>query len=129
MPGVAIWFGWKTLFPEKMFAIWLLDYIFAFALGIAFQYFTIKPMRNLSVGQGLIQAIKADAASLTAWQVGMYGFMALAQFYLFHHLLGAHLEVNSTEFWFMMQLAMIAGFATSYPINWLLIRHGIKEQM
>jgi hypothetical protein len=29
----------------------------------------------------------------------------------------------------MMQIAMLFGFATSYPINWWLIRAGIKEQM
>jgi hypothetical protein len=39
------------------------------------------------------------------------------------------LEVNTPEFWFIMQLAMIAGFATSYPVNWWLIRAGIKEGM
>ncbi|MEO8519675.1 MAG: DUF4396 domain-containing protein [Dermatophilaceae bacterium] len=26
------------------------------------------------------------------------------------------------EFWFMMQLAIVAVFATAYPVNWLLIR-------
>jgi hypothetical protein len=29
----------------------------------------------------------------------------------------------------MMQLAMIAGFGTSYPVNWWLITKGIKERM
>jgi hypothetical protein len=29
----------------------------------------------------------------------------------------------------MMQLAMGVGFATSYPMNWWLIRNGIKEEM
>ena len=33
------------------------------------------------------------------------------------------------EFWFAMQLAMLAGFVTSYPVNWLLIRIGWKERM
>jgi len=28
-----------------------------------------------------------------------------------------------------MQFAMIAGFATAYPMNWWLIRRGIKEKM
>ena len=59
----------------------------------------------------------------------MYGFMAFAQFYLFRHLLGVPLEVNTPEFWFVMQIAMIAGFCTSYPVNWWLIRVGIKERM
>lgn len=126
VPAVAVWFGWKTLFSEKIFAVWILDYVLAFGLGVAFQYFTIKPMRNLSAGEGIVQAIKADAASLTAWQIGMYGFMALAQFYL---LKGVRLEPNMFEFWFMMQIAMIAGFTTSYPVNWWLIKTGVKEKM
>jgi hypothetical protein len=112
-----------------MFAVWLLDYAFAFLIGVAFQYFTIKPMRNLSPGEGLWAALKADTLSLTAWQIGMYGFMAFAQFYFFRALLGTRLEVNSFEFWFMMQLAMICGFVTSYPVNWWLVGSGIKERM
>ncbi len=129
-PVVAVSLGWTTLFSEKMFAVWILDYIFALVLGIAFQYFAIKPMRDdLSPAQALRLALKADVLSLTAWQIGMYGIMALAQFYLFRHLLGVRMETNTTEFWFMMQLAMIAGFLTSYPVNWRLIRAGVKEAM
>nr|WP_255599473.1 DUF4396 domain-containing protein [Afifella sp. IM 167] len=129
VPAVAIWFGWQTIFAEKMFAVWILDFVLAFAFGIAFQYFTIKPMRGLSPLEGLVQALKADTLSLTAWQVGMYGFMALAHFWIFKHLLGAELQVASVEFWFMMQVAMLCGFATAYPVNWWLIRAGIKEKM
>ena len=129
VPAIAIWFGYQTLFSEKMFAVWILDFIFAFVFGIAFQYFTIVPMRNLSMGEGLVAALKADTLSLTAWQIGMYGFMAIAQFYLFRYLLGLRLEVNTPEFWFIMQIAMLAGFITSYPVNWWLIKAGIKERM
>lgn len=129
VPVVAVWFGWQSLFQEKIFAVWIVDYLFAFGFGVAFQYFTIKPMRGLGPWQGLVQAVKADALSLTAWQVGMYGFMALAHFWIFKQLLGAKLQVASPEFWFMMQFAMIAGFLTSYPVNWWLLRKGIKEKM
>jgi hypothetical protein len=59
----------------------------------------------------------------------MYGFMAIANFWIFRHLLGASLDVASAEFWFMMQIAMLAGFATAYPVNWGLIQVGIKEAM
>jgi len=128
-PAIAVWLGWHAIFQEKVFAVWVLDYIFAFLLGIGFQYFTIKPARNLSPAQGLIQAVKADTLSLTAWQIGMYGFMALAHFWTFPRLLGIRLDVATPEFWFMMQIAMLAGFATSYPANWWLIRSGIKERM
>ena len=30
---------------------------------------------------------------------------------------------------FAMRAAMIAGFCTAYPVNWLLIRGGVKEKM
>ncbi len=129
VPGVAVWFGWHGLFGDKMFATWIVDYLFAYAFGIVFQYFTIKPMRHLSVSQGIWAAIKADTLSLTAWQVGMYGFMAFAYFTLFGTLLATRLTTDMVEFWFMMQLAMVCGFLTSYPVNWWLIRSGIKERM
>lgn len=128
-PVVALWFGWQSLFAEKVFAVWALDYLLAFVLGIAFQYFSIVPMRHPGVWQGLWRAVKADTLSLTAWQVGMYGFMAIAQFWLFRRVLGLKLEADRPEFWFMMQLAMLFGFVTSYPVNWWLLRAGIKEAM
>jgi Domain of unknown function (DUF4396) len=128
-PAVAVWFGWHRIFADKMFAVWVLDYLFALAFGIVFQYFAIAPMRGLGLVEGLWQAAKADALSLTAWQVGMYGFMALAELYLFRRLLGVELDVDSFPYWFMMQIAMLCGFATAYPVNGWLIRTGIKEAM
>jgi Domain of unknown function (DUF4396) len=128
-PGVAVALGWHWLFGEKMFAVWVLDYAFAFVLGVVFQYFTIAPMRGLSFRDGLIAAIKADTISITAWQIGMYGFMAVARFYIFSHLLRRTLQTESVEFWLMMQIAMILGFFTSYPANWWLLRIGVKEKM
>jgi hypothetical protein len=29
----------------------------------------------------------------------------------------------------MMQIAMLCGFVTAYPVNWWLIRTGVKELM
>ena len=129
VPAIAVWFGYHSLFSERIFAVWLVDYIFAYVFGIVFQYFTIAPMRGLSFGAGILAAIKADTLSLTAWQVGMYGFMAVAYFYIFGTLLEVKLRTDMVEFWFMMQIAMICGFLTAYPVNWWLIRSGIKEAM
>jgi hypothetical protein len=129
VPVIAVWLGWKTLFEEKMFAIWILDFLFAFGLGIVFQYFAIVPMRDLPPGKGIVAALKADTLSLVSWQIGMYGFMAFVQFYWFKHAFAMRAEADMPEFWFAMQLAMVAGFVTSYPINWWLIRVGIKERM
>lgn len=128
-PGVLGWFGLHTLFDEKVYAVWALDFVLAFLIGIAFQYFTIAPMRHLGRAEGLRAALKADTFSLAAWQIGMYGFMALANFWFFRRVLGVALEVDTPEFWFAMQLAMLCGFVTSYPVNWWLIRKGWKEKM
>ena len=76
-----------------------------------------------------VAALKADALSLTSWQVGMYGFMAFAQFWWFERWVGHHAEVDTAEFWFAMQIAMIAGFLTAYPVNWRLFRSDIKKRM
>jgi hypothetical protein len=129
VPAIAVAFGYKSLFGERIFAVWVVDYIFAYAFGVVFQYFTIAPMRKLSFWPGVAAAIKADTLSLTAWQVGMYGFMAFAYFYVFRTAIGVDLHVDTVEFWFMMQIAMICGFLTAYPVNWWLIQSGIKERM
>ncbi len=128
-PVIAVWAGWQLLLGEKIFAMWIVDFVLAFGFGIIFQYFSIAPMRGLGFGNGMIAATKADALSLTAWQVGMYGFMAVAHFWLFGTILGVKLEPTRPEFWFMMQIAMLCGFITSYPMNWWLIRRGVKERM
>lgn len=110
---------------RAMYGAWLLDFVVAFLLGILFQYYAIAPMRHLGVAEGLKAAVKADALSLTAWQIGMYGWMAIATFLLFGH----ELQANNPVFWLMMQLAMVLGFLTAYPVNWWLITSGLKEKM
>ena len=115
-----------TLFGSRVFGTWAVDFVIAFLFGIAFQYFTIAPMRGLGLGRGIVAALKADSLSLTAWQLGMYGWMALALFVWFSP---DALPKTRPEFWFMMQVAMFAGFATSYPVNWWLLRSGMKERM
>lgn len=128
-PVVATWFGYGTLFREKTFALWIPDFILAYGIGIAFQYYAIKPMRDLSVGEALKQALKADTASIVSWQIGMYGAMAIIQFGLLRPAFGNIAPVNSPEFWFVMQIAMLAGFATAFPVNWWLVSIGVKEKM
>lgn len=128
-PAIAVWFGYQSIFPEKIFAVWVLDFIFAFVFGIGFQYLTIAPTRGLGFRDGMVAALKSDTLTVTTWQTGMYGFMALAYFYFFPTLIGVKLEVNTLEFWFMIQIAMIVGFITAYPMTWWLIRVGIKEKM
>jgi len=55
--------------------------------------------------------------------------MGLIQFAWFKPDYGGVAEVATPEFWFAMQVAMLAGFCTAYPTNWWLIRKGVKEEM
>ncbi|MCW2703243.1 MAG: Membrane protein [Blastococcus sp.] len=100
------------------------DYILAVALGLAFQYFAIAPMRGLSFRKGIAAAAKADILSLTAFEVGLFGWMTLMAFVFFPN---PHLMPSSPVFRFLMQLGMIVGYFTSWPANAWLIRRGIKE--
>lgn len=104
----------------------IFDFLFAYLLGVAFQYFTIVPMRGLSVGKGLIAAVRADTISIALFEVGMFAWMAITYFLLFP---SPHLKTGMAVFWFMMQIAMIVGFFTALPANAWLIRKGWKEKM
>lgn len=98
-------------------------FILAYLFGVAFQYFSIAPMRGLGFRDGIVAAVKADTLSLLAYELGMFGCMiALAP--LFHPSKPTH-----ASYWVFMQGAMIAGFVTTYPVNYWLIRRGIKEKM
>jgi hypothetical protein len=109
---------------SMVFGEWTLDYILALAAGVTFQYAALSPMLGQTGLPIWWRALKVDFFSLTAWQVGMYGWMALVIFVWF-----GRIEPSRIEFWFLMQLAMACGFCTSYPMNWLLIRMGIKTEM
>lgn len=117
--------GW-TLFGYSLYAGYAGDLLLAWLFGIAFQYFAIAPMRNLSLGQGLIAAVKSDTLSIITFEIGLFAWMALTFSVFFPH---PHLEPTEAGYWFMMQIGMIFGFFTSYPMNRWLIKAGWKEAM
>lgn len=63
----------------------------------------------MSKGQGVMgsikAAVKADSLSLIEFEVGMFGWMAIADYLLFTYP------------------------PKSYPANWWLVKKGIKEEM
>jgi hypothetical protein len=117
--------GW-TLLGRMLYAEYAGDLVLAWLFGVAFQYFVIKPMRNLSPAQGLIAAIKADTLSILTFEIGLFAWMALTYFVFFPQ---PHLEPTEPSYWLMMQIGMVLGFFTSYPLNWWLIKTGWKEAM
>jgi hypothetical protein len=119
--GISATIAGLALIPE-----YIGDYLAALALGIAFQYFAIAPMRGLGPRKGLIEAAKADVLSLTSFEIGLFGWMALTQLVFFP---AHHLHPDHAAYWFLMQIGMIIGYFTAWPVNVLLIRNGIKEAM
>jgi hypothetical protein len=117
--------GW-SLFGKSLYAEYAGDLLLAWLFGIAFQYFAITSMRNLSLRQGLIAAVKSDTLSIITFEIGLFAWMALTFFVFFPH---PHLRPTEGGYWFMMQIGMILGFFTSYPMNRWLIRAGWKEAM
>ncbi len=84
-------------------------------------------MRGLGLRDGLKAAAKADFLSLTAFEVGLFGWMAIMTLVLFPA--PNQLAPSSASFWFLMQVGMMIGFFTSWPANVWLVKRGIKIPM
>lgn len=104
---------------------YIVEFVLAYAFGIAFQYFGMGFTKHENPKKALKDAIKADTLSLISFEVGMFGWMALVSLVFF----ASPPEPNSPVFWLMMQIAMMLGFLTSYPANWILVRKGVKHAM
>jgi hypothetical protein len=116
-----------TIAGQAIWAEFVGDYVLAILLGLVFQYFAIAPMRGLGFRKGIVAAAKADILSLSAFEVGLFGWMGLMAFVFFPE--PHRLHPDSPVYWFLMQVGMVIGFFTAWPANVWLIRHGIKEAM
>ncbi|SEM86519.1 DUF4396 domain-containing protein [Terribacillus saccharophilus] len=120
---IVFFTGW-TIAGSVLFADYVVEFILAFILGVAFQYYGMR-MKDRSPKEELVNALKADTWSLIAFEIGMFGWMALSHYVFFSNAPNP----DNVIFWFMMQIAMMIGFLTSYPANWMLVKKGIKHAM
>jgi hypothetical protein len=116
--------GWVIGSTAALGPEYILDLPLAWTFGILFQYFAIAPLRG-QVGRlaPLGDAIKSDTLSVLGFEVGLFGWMAFAHYAIWNA------PINSSSHWFIMQIGMTMGFVTSWPVNRLLLQHGIKEPM
>ena len=75
--------------------------------------------------EGLWLAIRADTLSILGFQIGLFGWMALSHEVIWQ----PPLPIDSSGHWLMMQIGMILGYGTSWPVNRLLLKLGWKEKM
>lgn len=123
---VGEWIAWGagvTLNGRMIWASLLIDYAFALLFGIFFQYFSIAPMSGKWGPVTVWRAAKADILSLTSFQVGLFAWMIASQVGIFNY----NLDTNTWLYWWMMQVGMILGTATAYPVNYFLLKWNIKE--
>lgn len=114
--GISGTYGWEVI----------ADFALAWTFGVVFQYFTIVPTRrNVGKLAGIWQAMTADTLSIVSFQVGLFGWMAIAHFVLFK----PPLDADAPGYWLMMQIGMILGYFTAWPVNRRLVSSGIKEKM
>ncbi|QHE50817.1 DUF4396 domain-containing protein [Pontibacillus sp. HMF3514] len=125
--GVPIvFFAGMTILGSKLLAHYTIEFIAAYAFGLLFQVLAIYPMnKDKGLFGAFKSAVKADTWSLIAFEIGMFGWMAIVHFIIFTH----PPKPDEITYWFMMQIAMILGFITSYPANWWLVKKGIKDAM
>ena len=124
------WLVWATAWTigstAELGPEYILDLPLAWIFGILFQYFAIAPLRG-QVGElaPLRDAIKSDTLSVLSFEVGLFGWMALAHYVIWQ----PSLPTDSSSWWFMMQIGMMVGFLTSWPVNRWLLTKGVKEPM
>ncbi|HEX6509036.1 MAG TPA: DUF4396 domain-containing protein [Chloroflexota bacterium] len=120
----AIFAGGVTIVGMSLWPEYIVDFILAYVFGILFQYFAIKQTTLLTPRQALVDAIKADTLSVIFFEIGLFGWMALAFLVVF-----PHIRTDQAAYWFMMQIGMALGLITTYPVQICLVQRGIKEGM
>ena len=86
--------------------------------GLSSSISPMAPMRGLGLRAGVIAAIKTDTLSPSPTN------SACSPGWDLRARLDPAMEPTDWSYWLMMQIAMVIGFATTYPVNWLLIRRG-----
>ena len=107
-----------------MFGEWTLDYLIALLIGVTFQYAALSPMLQQTGPRIWWRALRLTffLDRMAGWNVWLDG-VGLSSFR------SGSISPTRIEFWFMMQLAMVCGFFTAYPMNWWLVEAGIKTAM
>jgi len=112
-----------TIGGSMLYAAFIVDFVLALAFGIVFQYFSIAPMAGDYGWKTIVRSAKADFLSLTFFEIGLFGWMAIFDLVIFDQ----KLRMNTVTYWFMMQIGMFFGHWSGFPINWWLVNKGIKE--
>lgn len=102
-----------------------LEYVLGFAFGWAFfQAYAMKDMAGGSYTKSLRMSFLPEFLSMNLLMTGMILTMSIMK----PRIEGAD-DPLRPEFWFVISMALIAGFIFAYPMNWWLVSNGMKHGM
>jgi hypothetical protein len=119
--GAAIGAGFALNFwPD-----FLLEYALGFGFGwVYFQAFAMRYMAGGSYRKSLRMTFLPELLSMNLLMTGM---LLTARFSM--QAIAGGGDPARPEFWFIMSMALVVGFAFAYPINWWLVAHHMKHGM
>jgi Domain of unknown function (DUF4396) len=102
-----------------------LEYVLGFGFGWAiFQAFAMREMAGGDYLRSLRKTLLPEFLSMNLLMTGMV---------VIRHLLLPHIDGSADPlaggFWFVMSMALIAGFIFAFPINWWLVANSLKHGM
>ncbi len=102
-----------------------LEYVLGFGFGwTIFQALFMREMAGGSYRRSLASTFIPELLSMNWLMSGMVPIAALGR-----ALLARPMSPLAPDFWFVMSMALLAGFVLSYPINWWLVAKGLKHGM
>lgn len=102
-----------------------LEYALGFGFGwTIFQAFAMREMAGGNYLRALRQTFLPEFLSMNLLMAGM----VVARRFLMPHIDGGA-DPLAGGFWFVMAMALMAGFVLAYPINWWLVAHDLKHGM
>jgi hypothetical protein len=103
----------------------LLEYTLGFGFGwVYFQAFAMRYMAGGSYAKSLRMTFLPELLSMNLLMTGML----LTTRFSMQKIEGGD-DPARPEFWFIMSMALVVGFACAYPINWWLVAHHMKHGM
>ena len=102
-----------------------LEYALGFGFGWSiFQALFMRGMAGGSYRRSLAITFLPELLSMNLLMAGMMPVVSLGR-----TAVADRFSPLTPEFWFVMSMALLAGFVAAYPINWWLVAKGLKHGM
>lgn len=125
--GIGIIFGSAigaglalTLWPD-----FLLEYVLGFSFG--WGYFQAFAMKDMAGGDYLKSLRMTFLPEFLSMNCLMSGMLLVSKFWM-PRVSGGD-DPGRPEFWFIMSIALLAGFIAAYPMNWWMVSNHMKHGM